>query len=52
MVSMKKKMTFKGKTKKILNGISAYFNPGELIAIMGPSGRYGNKTRLFSRQIT
>ncbi|CAI8009436.1 ABC transporter G family member 8 [Geodia barretti] len=26
------------KTKKILTGISAYFNPGELIAIMGPSG--------------
>ena len=26
------------KTKKILNGISAYFNPSELIAIMGPSG--------------
>jgi len=26
------------KKKKILNGISAYFNPNELIAIMGPSG--------------
>lgn len=24
--------------KKILKGISAYFNPKELIAIMGPSG--------------
>ena len=24
--------------KKILDGISAYFNPSELIAIMGPSG--------------
>lgn len=26
------------KKKIILNGITAYFNPGELIAIMGPSG--------------
>lgn len=26
------------KKKKILSGISAYFNPMELIAIMGPSG--------------
>ena len=25
--------------KKILSGISAYFNPNELIAIMGPSGK-------------
>ena len=32
-------MSFGAKTKRILNGISAYFNPGELIAIMGPSGR-------------
>ena len=38
MVSKMKKMSFNGKTKKILSGISAYFNPGELVAIMGPSG--------------
>ena len=24
--------------KTILNGISSYFNPGEMVAIMGPSG--------------
>ena len=24
--------------KQILNGVSSYFNPGELVAIMGPSG--------------
>jgi hypothetical protein len=33
------------KTKKILNGISAYFNPKQLIAIMGPSG--SGKTTLL-----
>lgn len=27
-----------GKKKEILKGISAYFNPGEMVAIMGPSG--------------
>ena len=32
------KSAFRAKTKKILDGISAYFNPSELIAIMGPSG--------------
>lgn len=32
------KSWFKIKKKKILNGISAYFNPSELIAILGPSG--------------
>ena len=26
------------RTKEILKDVSAYFNPGELIAIMGPSG--------------
>ena len=26
--------------KEILKGISLYFNPGELIGIMGPSGTY------------
>ena len=26
------------KKKQIINGISTYFNPGQLIAIMGPSG--------------
>ena len=26
--------------KKILNGISIYFNPGQLTGIMGPSGRH------------
>jgi ABC-type multidrug transport system ATPase subunit len=24
--------------KTILNGISSYFNPGQMVAIMGPSG--------------
>ena len=26
------------KKKEIISGISAYFNPGELVAVMGPSG--------------
>ena len=26
------------KKKEIIRGISAYFNPGEMIAVMGPSG--------------
>jgi len=30
----------KEKMKVILKGISLYFNPGQLIAIMGPSGEY------------
>ena len=30
----------KEKVKVILNGISLYFNPGQLVAIMGPSGKY------------
>ena len=29
------------KEKKILKGISIYFNPGELVGIMGPSGTCG-----------
>ena len=32
--------------KKILNGISAYFNPGEMVAIMGPSGLMLNLKKL------
>ena len=28
----------KEKVKVILEGISLYFNPGQLVAIMGPSG--------------
>ena len=32
----------KEKVKVILKGISLYFNPGQLIAIMGPSGKYYN----------
>jgi len=28
------------KVKKILKGISLYFNPGQFVAIMGPSGTY------------
>lgn len=28
----------KERKKTILNGITTYFNPGELVAIMGPSG--------------
>ncbi len=28
----------KEQMKTILNGITTYFNPGELVAIMGPSG--------------
>ena len=28
------------KVKVILEGISLYFNPGQLVAIMGPSGEY------------
>jgi len=30
----------KEKVKVILKGISLYFNPGQLIAIMGPSGKW------------
>ena len=32
------KTVFRTKRKKILKGISVYFNPGEMIGIMGPSG--------------
>ena len=32
------KRMFRTKRKKILKGISVYFNPGEMIGIMGPSG--------------
>lgn len=28
----------KGRKKEIIKGVSTYFNPGELVAIMGPSG--------------
>ena len=30
----------KKERKQILKGISVYFNPGELVGIMGPSGEY------------
>ena len=33
-----KKKKIEEKTKTILKGISLYFNPGQLVAIMGPSG--------------
>ena len=33
------KKVFRTKRKKILKGISVYFNPGEMIGIMGPSGK-------------
>ena len=29
---------FIAKEKEILKGISVYFNPGEMVGIMGPSG--------------
>ena len=35
---LKKKLSKPDKKKEILKGISAYFNPGEMVAIMGPSG--------------
>jgi len=38
--SEKKTEKSEEKTKMILKGISLYFNPGQLIAIMGPSGMY------------
>lgn len=28
----------KGCKKEIIKGVTTYFNPGELVAIMGPSG--------------
>ena len=31
-------MRYSREQKRILKGISLYFNPGELIGIMGPSG--------------
>jgi len=34
----KNNLEVKEKYKVILKGISLYFNPGQLIAIMGPSG--------------
>ena len=33
----------KEKVKVILEGISLYFNPGNLVAIMGPSGKLYRK---------
>ena len=33
-----KRKKIEEKTKTILKGISLYFNPGQLVAIMGPSG--------------
>ena len=38
-IDVTQKLNLVTKRKNILNGISAYFNPRELIAIMGPSGR-------------
>ena len=38
--SKKKPKKVVEKTKTILKGISLYFNPGQLVAIMGPSGAY------------
>ena len=38
--SEKKTEKSEEKTKMILKGISLCFNPGQLIAIMGPSGMY------------
>ena len=35
-----KRMKIEEKTKTILKGISLYFNPGQLVAIMGPSGMW------------
>ena len=32
----------KGRKKEIIKGVSTYFNPGELVAIMGPSGENDN----------
>jgi len=41
------------KTKVILKGISLYFNPGQLVAIMGPSGMYTHThTRTHARTHT
>ena len=39
MCSSITKKVFKTKRKKILKGLSVYFNPGEMIGIMGPSGK-------------
>ncbi len=36
----------KKRKKVILKGITTYFNPGELVAIMGPSGIPTNQTKL------
>ena len=46
MMSTGKSKTAKAKerTKMILKGISLYFNPGQLIAIMGPSGKNTSST--------
>lgn len=47
-------MMFGTHRKRILKGISAYFNPKELIAIMGPSGeqkarrKWGKPTYMYS----
>lgn len=39
MCSSLMKKVFRTKRKKILKGISVYFNPGEMVGIMGPSGK-------------
>lgn len=37
LIAMMKNKKLSNK-KEIIRGISAYFNPGELVAVMGPSG--------------
>ena len=52
MCSSVMKTIFRTKRKKILKGLSVYFNPGEMIGIMGPSGKFLQTAKTFTQNHT